>query len=577
MLLDRDWTVRAHAVTDSDDAVMTWPATARCGDVALAFGSARPTRTRSGDRWTVALELGPARLWTTVPDETWSGFPMSIDRTPRITCVTVGDRRDHWIRFEYDHQTQVWAVQTDRFATLQAYRRIRGDPLVATFSPALWGDDPSLDWTAVAGFLALGWYPGDRMPVEDVRILRPATTYRWDANGRSPTAARWSQWRHEPHQDPARNPGAEMDDLLSEILDGRSRESGPIGVPLSGGLDSRSTLAVLTRADGPTPRSQLRAFSYGYAPDSIELEIATELAAVRGLPIDTFVVEPYLLDDLDLVLAATEGLVDLTSCRQAVVLEHLERETAAVVAAHWGDVWFGMADPGPDEPLGDWLLRGSRRRGGDWLLTQVIGDRVERPTEQIRSLLRSEAESLPKIDDRVVAASALKTEQWSLRFTEASIRMHEAAVDPILPYYDARMADLALSLPSTWLTDRRLQIDHLRSRAPDLAAVTWQAFECDLFGLDRRWTTGLPRRLVRGLHRRVRPPKHALENWEVQFQGEELMRWDRWLQRPSSPARALVEPPALNRLIERVTTGDRDAGHALARLITFAAWQERYT
>lgn len=60
---------------------------------------------------------------------------------------------------------------------------------------------------------------------------------------------------------------------------------GRIAVPISGGLDSRSTVATLGRQPGkisPTDEG-LWAYSYGYGDDSIETRIAGELAARRGL------------------------------------------------------------------------------------------------------------------------------------------------------------------------------------------------------------------------------------------------------------------------------------------------------
>ncbi|MEL7208643.1 MAG: hypothetical protein AAGK32_10500, partial [Actinomycetota bacterium] len=119
-----------------------------------------------------------------------------------------------------------------------------------------------------------------------------------------------------------------------------------------------------------------------------------------------------------------------------------------------------------------------------------------------------------------------------------------------------------------------------RSCAADLASVEWQAVETDLFGLDRRRTTGLPRRLVRALRRRIRPPHALLENWEVQFRGPDADRWRAWAE--DSPAVADVvaqgalDRVSLDRLLDAVQVGDRDAGHIWSRLVTFCAWHDRF-
>ncbi|MEL7210955.1 MAG: hypothetical protein AAGK32_22430, partial [Actinomycetota bacterium] len=201
--------------------------------------------------------------------------------------------------------------------------------------------------------------------------------------------------------------------------------------------------------------------SYGYEDSSVELAIAEELAERRGLELHRVVITPHLLDDLAAVLDATEGLVDLAGCRQAAVRRWLRDRTDAVVAAHWGDVWFGMARAGKHDDLAARLLAGSRRRGDRWLVDHVVAGRAPDPEVTLTALFEEELARLPPLADPTVRAAALKTEQWSFRFTAASLRMHQAGSDPVLPYYDPRLIDVVLTLPVELLTDRSVN-DNLR-------------------------------------------------------------------------------------------------------------------
>lgn len=516
------------------------------------------------------------RLWTAPPTTDWRGYGCRWDERPDGLDITLGRRPDHWLELAWDRPSGTWTVTTDRFGTLQAYT---APGVVSTFSPATWGAAPTIDWTAVAGFCRLGWYPADRMPVADVRLLRPATSERWRADGTPLGGTRWHAWTYEPRADQTvERAVAAFAAALDEILDEQAAGV-RLGLPVSGGLDSRVTVASLTRPGAPD--HDLWAYSYGYDPGSPELRIAREVTAARGLALEERVMTPYLFGALDAVLAATEGLVDLTLCRQSSMATDLARHTDAVVAAHWGDVWFGLpADP----PAGDAaaaLLVAATKRGHQWLTEHLVRPHLGHdPDSDLRDLLAGEAAALDGVADPQVRLLALKTEQWSLRWTEATLRAFRAATEPRLPFYDPRLADLALSLPVELLGGRRLQIEYLRRRAPDLARVEWQAVETDLFSLRHERTWRLPRRATRHLWRRLRPPTAPLRNWEVQLLAPEGRAGvDRWLLEPGAVVHDLVDRPAVEDLVarHREQPTDPGLGYAVSALLTFAVWKDRFT
>ena len=86
-------------------------------------------------------------------------------------------------------------------------------------------------------------------------------------------------------------------------MDDHSRE-GRVAVPISGGLDSRATVAALTRP-GETPDDRLWAYSYCYSDDSVETRIARRVAQVRRLPFQAYTIRPYLFEDIERLLAWT--------------------------------------------------------------------------------------------------------------------------------------------------------------------------------------------------------------------------------------------------------------------------------
>jgi len=492
------------------------------------------------------------------------------DTTERFT---LGTRPDHWLEVRHDRTARTWTVTTDRFATVHAYAT---DGMVATFSPAAWASGASLDWLAVAGYARFGWYPGDRLPVAGVRLLRPGTEQTWAADGRPGPPRRWVGWAHDPRPRPEATVVDELAAVLDEVLD-EEAAGAHLAVPVSGGLDSRCTVAALTR--GGAPDHDLWAYSYGYDADSPELRIAAEVGAARGLSVTTRVIEPYLADGLDEVLGATEGLVDLTLCRQSSMADELAA-TDAVVAAHWGDVWFGTPTPPADGDTAGALVTATTKRGHEWLVEHLVRPHLGRdPGPELTDLLHAEADALAEVADPRMRLLALKTEQWSWRWTQTTLRAFQAATPPRLPFYDPRLADLVLSLPAPLTADRRLQVGYLRRHAPDLAAVEWQAVETDLFRLRHERTWRLPRRALRRLARALRPPTARLRNWEVQLldpSGRALV--DRLLVGPGARLHDLVDATAAADLVarHRAAPTDPGLGYAVSALLTFAAWWEAW-
>jgi asparagine synthase (glutamine-hydrolysing) len=545
----------------------------RVGDLALSFAHHRPTRSRLGAGWSVAEEGPGWRLWTSPPTEGWRGYDLAREDDDRRITLRLGTLPDHWLELGWDADVGHWTVRTDRFATLHAYA---GDGVVSTFSPATWGDDPGLDWLAIAGFFRLGWYPADRLPVTGSRLLRPATTETWAGDGAHGGATRWQGWEHDPDGRTVAEAADDLGAVLATVVD--EQAVGRLAVPISGGLDSRTTVAALTRPGAPA--ADLWVYSYGYEEASPELRIAAEVAAARGLPLHRTVIGPYLLAEVDRVLAATEGLVELTLPRQAAVAGDLAAHADAVVAAHWGDVWFGAPCPPAGVSRGDALLAASTKRGHEWLFDHLVRPHLDDPDAGLRDLLATEAAALDHLADPVIGLTALKTEQWSLRWTQATLRAFQAAVPPRLPYYDPRMADLALGLPADLLTDRRVQIAYLRTHAPDLAAVEWQAREADLFQLRHERTWRLPRRALRRAWRTVRRPGLRLRNWEVQLLDPAVAAdLDRLLLDSGAGLHDLVPRDEVETLVEdlRHRATDPGLGYTVSALLTFAAWREAFT
>ena len=572
------------------------------GDVLVSFGVEAPPPRRPAAPWAAAGgAAAPSRVWEAPPAPDWRGAPVmrlaagdwtawllgelyGAARTPADVLAVLDGRlspnalNGHFLLLAHDARAGEWHAWTNRLATFHAYYAHDGRraALGTCFRAVAAAARPDLDWEALTGFCAYGFCPADRTFLADVRILRPATHYRFDARVRLLSAERYWQWHYEPDHGRAYDATVDafaerfqavMDDLLAD---------GHIALPISGGLDSRSTVAAV-RPGSPVVE-RVWSYSYGYGDDSVETRIAGQVAAARGLNFHAFTVQPYLFARLPRVLASVEGFQDITQARQATVVDAIGAHCDYVIAAHWGDVY--LDDMGVGDAPGALVAMAAHKfhkPGSDWLLAHLGRPHLGRAEteEMLHGLLAAELARIPALGDADFTIKALKAEQWSARWTTASLRMYQSAAFPRLPFYDTRLIDFFTTVPTAYVAGRRLQIDYLRRAAPDLARVPWQATGRDLFDDGGFSPRVLTQRVARKA-RAVATGRRVLErNWEVQFLGRDgRAGLNEWLLRPGRRLHALVPAPAVADLLasfERDPWADKRS-YAVAQLLTLSAW-----
>jgi len=258
-----------------------------------------------------------------------------------------------------------------------------------------------------------------------------------------------------------------------------------------------------------------------------------------------------------------------------------------VVAAHWGDVW--LDDMGlvrgtisGAEPIIAHALKKIRKPGGAWLTRNVCARHLEKGSDVealLEGFVRSEFDRLPPIEDPDFRVKAFKTEQWSFRWTLASLRMFQAGAFPRLPFYDGRIADFFSTVPSEFVAARRLQIDYLKRHAPDLARITWQARGASLYWATRPEVLLLPKRVLHKVFR-LATGRHVIErNWEVQLLSDPgRAGLERWLLAPGLKLHDLVSRSEVGELLADFFKAPFEAGrgHTVSTLLTFSAWLETY-
>lgn len=641
------------------------------GDLLLAFDAVRPVGGRAAMAWSPEGAGERVQLWSQPPQANWKGFPLMAmelagwhawlggelyglrahsDWQQVVRAILHGERpasdlNGHFLLLAREEPQGRWHVWMNRFASFHAYHACNGGraALGTSFNAvAQAASRRQLDWHGLTGFFGCGFFPEDRTFYEDVRILRPATHYIFSVTGEQLSAKRYWDWHHEPdYRRTYDDTVAEFADIfgkvMCELLGGglQTTDHGPrtsevgsqrsvvsshtsrIALPISGGLDSRCTVAAVPglRDHGTTgPRDQwsavsgqwsnrLWAYSYGYSDDSVETRIARQVAQARGLPFEAFTIEPYLFDRLDQILGAVEGFQDITQCRQAFIADQLRQNADYVIAAHWGDVWLddmGLVGTRPQDhrttgpqgsksvvssqlsgsPVIDHTLKKMAKRGRAWLLENVCAPRLgkETPEPLLREFVESGMRPLSEIENPDFRVKAFKTDHWSFRWTLASIRMFQGSAFPRLPFYDTRLADFFCTVPSEYVAGRRLQIDYLKRFAPDLARIKWQARDANLFSHRRSPLWSFPKRALSKAARTLSGKQAVERNWEVQFGGKAgRANLENWLTRRGLKVHEFVVPSRVQSLVNDFYDRwpDPELGYTVSMLLTFSTWLEQ--
>ena len=577
------------------------------GDLLVVLGGDQPPRSQRTQGTWLTEECDGWELHTQAPTTGWAGFPLAEASSPDCRAWLLGELHGppsstetlvevlqglkspamlngHFLLIGYDTRRREWSFVTDRFGTVHAYCGSRGRrAAIGTFFPAVAAavSRKQLDWIGLSGFFGMGFFPDDRTFYEDVRILRPASRYVFDEGGALVVQERYWSWPRQSRY--FASPGEALEvfgetflEVMREMLD-----TGRIAIPISGGLDSRSTVVPVGPELAEDPR--IWSFSYGYGDRSAETVIGSRVARARGLSHGNYEIGPYLFERLATIVNSVECFQDITQCRQAAVMKELARQADWLIAAHWGDVWLDSTGASLGEPTDGELVQLAMKkmwkRGGRWLIERLCEPKLgpKGPREQVRQMLTAQLDGIPEDHEPDFRLRALKTETWGFRWTLASLRMYQAAVFPRLPFFDTRVTDIVSAVPSSMLEGRRLQIDFLKRYAPDLARIKWQSYDANLYAYHRFDSWHLPRRIVKKAMRTLRRERPIERNWEVQLLGDRGEQGlQHWLLRKGLRLHDLLPRREIEILVEEFSAPDRDPalGYTVSMLLTFSAWLE---
>ena len=381
-----------------------------------------------------------------------------------------------------------------------------------------------LDLKAICVFVAIGFFLDDDTYWTHKKILKSASNHHINSVNILEKSETYFNWHYSPRAISFKQALEEFT-LLFETIIAEQIENKKVILPLSGGLDSR-TQAVALKHLG----ADVSAYSYDYRNGYPETKIAKQIADVCDFDFQSYKIEKgYLWEKLDDLVKLNNCYSDFTSPRQMAISEEFSKMGAIFSLGHWGDVLYDSYNTeklSHDEQV-EFLTKKLLKRGGLefasklWQIWDLEEDFKSYFQNRISNLL-----STIEIEDTNARLRAFKSKYWAPRWTSVNLSIFENAKPITLPYYDNRMCEFICTIPDEFLKDRKLQIEYIKLRNPNLAKLVWQDKRpYNLYNYETPNTIKtFSYKAVNKLKRTVSKllGQHYIQrNWELQFLGDD--------------------------------------------------------
>lgn len=486
------------------------------------------------------------------------------------------DPAGHYILFVHDRKNNIH-VFTNRLGTYHAYwKKEANNNMIATSYMNLikCTGNESLDWEAVSGFFAMGYFPEDRTYLQCIKVFEPASRYTFDYDLKLLHQKRYWHWSYHPSEHTQAENIQQVDKALSISLS-HSLRNRKVALPLSGGLDSRTLAGVIAKPESKTYKI-LWAYSYGYSDSSIETRIAGRVAKAGQMNFDSYVVPAYLFDKMDTIIESIDLFAYVDGARQASMLEELNQHADVVVGGHWGDVWFDNIAVNTEMDITDYFKKKIVKRGSDWLLNEICALHIHEPQKKVAAYFNTYLDRYEHIKDKAYKLKAYKTDQWSFRWAAVGVRMYQAAVMPVLPFYDNRIVDVFATINNEQLNGRKLQIELLKKNYPELAAIKWQDYDSNLYLYKYFNNRNLIYRAFKKLKRTLSKQPAIIRNWELFYLNSEGRKQLQSILIDQGVLGDIVPKQKLQNLLDDFYKYPTAAnGYTISMLHTFAQFMKR--
>ena len=509
--------------------------------------------------------------------EEWGGG--MVERLNGMFAFAVHDRRRRSVLLARDRmgiKPLHYAIDGDRLVFASELKALLRDPALRK------GIDP----VALDDYLAYEFVPSPTSIVKGISKLQPGHTLTWSpVESRHELRRYWSPQLNLDGGGDRRSIEDESERLLSVLRESVRKElisDVPLGVFLSGGIDSSAVAAMMTQLGG-----EVKSFSVGFAERSFDESSYARLAARHlGTEHHELTLEPAMLLDLvpKLPELLDEPLGDASIIPTFLLSEFTRKHVKVALGGDGGDELFAGYPTLQAHRLASYYLRAPR------LLREGLVGPVVRRLPVSRGNLSFDFRA-----KRFVSGAAYPTaerhQRWMGSFDReerrallaGDVRQVEMEVPEVDPLNQVLLLDMRLYLENDILVklDRASMMASLEGRVPLLnndfvEYATQLPLNMKLRGLRSKF---LLKRALRG----VLPD--AILNRPKKGFGIPIAHWFRGPLKEQmlsvlSPERiareGFFDPRAVKRLIDDHLDGRRDNRKQLWTLFAFELWHDGY-
>ncbi len=238
------------------------------------------------------------------------------------------------------------------------------------------GLERRVDRMALYQYLGYEFVPAPRTLFHGVAKLRQGHFALFDMDRGTLSEHKYWDLAFEPRFQRPEEAVEELRALLKESVRRRLMSDVPLGVFLSGGLDSTTVVAAMRELGVET----IRSFSIGYPdPSFSELDYANEMAAHYGTEQTVLMIDGLSMEDLETaVYHLDEPMTDLSAIPLMLICRKAKETVTVVLSGEGGDEVFCGYDRFKASKAARLLdmLPGSARLGG--MLTSLLPDQPQK-------------------------------------------------------------------------------------------------------------------------------------------------------------------------------------------------------
>ncbi|MFL6247640.1 MAG: asparagine synthase (glutamine-hydrolyzing) [Thermoanaerobaculia bacterium] len=476
----------------------------------------------------------------------------------------------------WDHRTKTLLLARDRAGEKPLfYARVLGEVLFASELQCLLRHPDisrDLDREAIADYLALGYIPEPRTAFTAIRRV-PAGAYMLFRGDAEETVRYWDPTRFRPRAIDAREAVAETQRLIETAVTKQVMSDVPVGVFVSGGLDSSILATLASNAIGV---DKVHTFSAQFAEasydESKDAEVLARKMRTKHVPVRTD--EETLLDALHNVTErVAEPLADPAILPTFLLARAAREHVKVILSGEGADELFGgyptylghklapKYDALPSfvragvKKLAYALPASGKKVTFEYLLKRFVSD-AERPWSErhLRWFGSGLTERVPELDapgDDPLTGAMLLDYRSYLR-DNLLVKVDRAtmlsSVEARAPYLDRDVTAFALSLPS-----------ELRVRGLTTKWMLKKAAE--------KW---VPRNVI---YRQKRGLSVPVAGWINRGLRAEV---DRLLEPARLRRRGLVDEPRVTALLAEHRANRANHAKALWTVVMLEYWLERW-